>query len=155
MKFVFSGSGSLTTLVTTIVLIDGGVLLAGAVTVLMLSEVWMRVKISVTEAADVVASEPPSTATTEYATRLRTGGCLGYAWGFSGKAWETSFKEQSANTNRRDLRHMIEGNAMRGYWKSLKGTERGEALENRDTFATERERERGSKRDCAVCKTQG
>ena len=115
MKTVFSGSGSLTTFVTTTVLISGGVLLARAVTVLMLSEVWMRVKISETEAADVVASEPPSTATTEYVTRLRTAGCLEYASGFSGRAWETGFKEQSANMNRRDLRHMIEANAMRGY----------------------------------------
>lgn len=39
MEFVFSGSGWLTTFVTTMVLIDGGVLFAGAVTVLMLSEV--------------------------------------------------------------------------------------------------------------------
>ena len=111
MKFVFSGS--LTTFVTTIVLIDGGVLLAGAVTVLMLSEVWVIVKISVTKVADVVASEPPSTATTEYATRLRTGGCIGCACGLRGKAWETSFKEQSANMNKGDLRHMTKANAMR------------------------------------------
>ena len=141
---MFSGSGWLTTFVTTIVLIDGGVLLAGAVTVLVLSEVWIRVKISVTEAADIVASEPPSTATTEYATRLRTGGCLGYAWGFIGKAWQTSFKEQSANTNRRDLRHMTEANAMRVYWKPWKHS-RIEILS--------RLRERG--RDCAVCKHKG
>ena len=114
----------------------------------------MRVKISVTEPADVVASAPPSTATTEYATRLRTGSCLECGWGFSGKAWETSFREQSANMNRRDLRHMIEANAMRVYWKSLKERERGSTRESR--YFRHRERERESEiereRDCAVCK---
>lgn len=115
METVFSGFSSLTTLVTTTVLIDAGMLLASAVTVLMLSEVWTRLKISVTEAADIVASEPPSTATTEYATRLRTRGCLEYVWGFSGKAWEARFKEQSTNTRRRDLGHMIKTDGMRGY----------------------------------------
>ena len=131
MRFVFLGSGSLTTFVTTIVLIDGGVLLAGAVTVLMLSEVWIRVKISVTEVADVVASEPPSTATTEYATRLRTGGCFGCVWGLRGKAWEKSFKEQSANMNKRDLRHMTKANAMRICRNWLKERERGSTRDSR------------------------
>ena len=98
----------------------------------------MRVKISVTEAADAVTSEPPSTATTEYATRLRTGGCLGYAWGLSGKAWEISFKEQSANTNRRDLRDMTKANATGVFWQSLKGRERGSTRESRYFRNTER-----------------
>ena len=124
----------------------------------------MRVTISVTEAADVVASEPPSTATTEYATRLRTGGCLGYAWGFSGKAWEKSFKEQSANMSRKDLRYMTEANALGVCWKSLKGRERGSTresryfrdreIERREERERERERERGQ-RDLRSMQTQG
>lgn len=88
ISMVFAGLNSLTIFVAVIVSIGGGVLLAGAVTVSMLSDVWRRVMVSGTRAAEGVAAEPPpSTATTEYATRLRTAGCLGGAWGFSGKAW--------------------------------------------------------------------
>lgn len=76
---VFAGSNSLTVSVATIVSINSGMLLGGAVTVTMLSDVWMRVIVSGTGAAGGVAAEPPSTATTEYATRLRTAGRLGDA----------------------------------------------------------------------------
>lgn len=81
---VFAGSNSLTTFVATIVSTEGGALLAGTLMVSMLSDVWRRVR-----AARGVAAEAPSTATTEYATRLLTAGWLGAAWGFSGKAWDT------------------------------------------------------------------
>ena len=73
------GSNSLTTFVATIISIDGDMVLAGAVTVTVLSDVSMRVRVSGTGTAGGVAAEPPSTATTEYATRLRTAGCLGGA----------------------------------------------------------------------------
>lgn len=86
---VFAGSNSLTTFVTTIVSTEGGALLAGTLMVSMLSDVWMRVRVAGTGAARGVAAEAPSTATTEYATRLLTAGWLGAAWGFSGKAWDT------------------------------------------------------------------
>lgn len=83
---VFAGSISVTIFVAILVSIDGGVLLAGIVTVSILSEVWMMVTVSDTGAAGDVTAESPSTATTEYATRLRTAGCFGGARGFSGKA---------------------------------------------------------------------
>lgn len=76
---VFPGSNSLTTFVATTVSIDGSKLLVGAVTVTMLSDVWIRVRVSGTGVAGGVAAEPPSTATTEYATRLWATGCLGGA----------------------------------------------------------------------------
>lgn len=70
------GSNSLTTFIATIISIDGGMVLAGAVTVTVLSDVWVRVRarVSRTGTAGGVAAEPPSTATTEYATPLRTAG---------------------------------------------------------------------------------
>ena len=74
---VFAGTNSLTILVAVIVSIDSGVLLVGAATVTMLSDVWMRVRVSGCWGAGTVAAEPPSPATPEYATRLRTTGCLG------------------------------------------------------------------------------
>ena len=76
---VFAGSNSLTVSVATIVSINGGILLVGAVTVTMLSDVWMRVIVSGAGVAGGVTAEPPSTATTEYATRLRSAGRLGGA----------------------------------------------------------------------------
>ena len=88
MNKVFAGSNSLTTFVNTSDSIDRGVLLAEAVTVWTISAVRVRVRTSGTGAAEGVAAEPPSTATTEYGTRLRTAGCLGDAWGFSGRAWD-------------------------------------------------------------------
>ena len=87
MSTVFAGSSSLTVFIATIVSMDRGVLLAGAVTVSMLSDVWMRVRTSGTGTAAGVTAEPPSTATTEYARRFCTAGCLRSAGGFSGKAW--------------------------------------------------------------------
>lgn len=116
MNLVFSGSISLTTSVTTTVSIDGGVLLAGAVTVTMLSDVQVRVRISVAGAAEVVAAEPPSMATTEYATCLRTAGCSGDARGLNGKAWDRRL-EQRANMKRIDVRHIIKSITKRVYWK--------------------------------------
>lgn len=106
MYTVFAGSISLTTFVTTIFSIDHGVLLARVVTVSILSEVRMRVRISGTTAAtaaEVVAAEPPSTATTEYATRLRTAGCLG-DWGFIGKAYE---RKDSSDMIRKDVMRIV------------------------------------------------
>lgn len=85
---VFAGFNSLIICVAIIVSIDSDVLLAGAATVLMLSDVWMRVRVSTTGEAGGAPAEPPSTATTEYATRLRTTACLGGVWGFSGRAWD-------------------------------------------------------------------
>ena len=79
MSTVFAGSNSLNVFIATVVSIEGGVLLAAAVTVSILSDVRMRVRTSGTGAIGGVAAEPPSTATTEYATRLRTVGCLGSA----------------------------------------------------------------------------
>ena len=51
--------------------------------------------------------------------------------------------------NRRDLRHMIEANAMRNYWKSLKGRERGSTRESRYFRDSEREREGERERERA------
>lgn len=73
---VLSGFASLTTFVATIVSIEGGELLAELVTV----------KVSGVGRADGVAAEPPSTATTEYATRRRTWDCLVGSWGLTGRA---------------------------------------------------------------------
>ena len=66
----------------------------------------MGVSTSGTGALEGVGDEPPSTATIEYVTRLRTAGCLGNTWGFIGKAWDIRFKEQSADMNRRDAKYM-------------------------------------------------
>ena len=136
MNTVFSGSIPLTNSVTIIVSIDGGVLLAGAVTVVMLFDVWIRVRVSVTGAADVVISEPPSTSTTEYATRLWTVCRVGDAWGFSGKAKDIKFKEQSAHMNRRDVRHITETRERESVGNHTE--QRVEALKNRDAFETPR-----------------
>lgn len=141
MSMVFLGSNSLTISVTTTVSVDGGVLLAGTVTVLILSDVRVRVRISVAGAAEVVAAEPPSMATTEYATRLRTAGCLGDARGLNGKAWDKRLKEQSANMKRIDVRHIIKSIAKREYWKLLMGAESGSTRESRYFRNGERERD--------------
>ena len=121
MNTVFAGSGPLTTFVTETVSIDRGVLLAGAVTVSMLCEVWVGVSTPGTGALEGVEAEPPSTATTEYATRLRTAGCLGNAWGFIGRAWDIRFKEESADKNRRDVRYITAAIATRESRKMFKG----------------------------------
>ena len=104
---VFGGPDSLTMFVATIVSIDGGVLLAGVVTVSILFEVCIRVIVANTGTAGDVGVEPPSTATTEYGTRLPTAGCLGGAWGFSGKAWEGRFEKESADITIKDVRRMV------------------------------------------------
>ena len=142
MNKVFAGCNSLTTLVITIDSIDGGVLLAEAVTVWMLSAVRVRVRASGTGAAEDVAAEPPSTATTEYGTLLRAAGCLGDAWGFSGRAWDIRSTKQSTDMNRRNVRRMIDAITKCSIGKYRK-EQRVEALEDRDTFPTERY--------CAVC----
>ena len=121
ISIVFAGSSSLTILVATMLSIACSVLLAGTVTVSMLSDVWIRVMTSGTGAAGGVAAEPPSTATTEYATRLRTARCLGAAWGFSGKAWVMGFKEKSVNMTRREVRSMIEVITTTEFWGITKG----------------------------------
>ena len=131
ISIVFAGSNSLTNFVATIVSIACGVLLAMAVTVSMLSDVWIRVMISGTGAAGGVAVEPPSTATTEYATRLRTAGCLGGAWGFSGTAWVIGFKEKSADTTRRDMRSMFEAITIREFWEMSKRAQNGSTRNSR------------------------
>ena len=65
MNTVCAGSISLIIFVVTLALVNGGVLLAGAVTVSIMSDVWMRVRVTGPTAAGVVEAEPPSTATTE------------------------------------------------------------------------------------------
>lgn len=112
ISIVFAGSNSLTIFVATILSTACGVLLAGTVTVSMLSDVWMRVMVSGAGVGGGVAAEPPSTATTEYATRRRIAGCLGGACSFSGKAWVIGSKEKNADTTRREVRSMIEGIAI-------------------------------------------
>lgn len=131
ISIVFAGSNSLTILVDTILSIACGVLLAGTVTVSILSDVWIRVMTSGTGAAGGVAAEPPSTATTEYATRLRTARCLGGAWGFSGKAWVMGFKEKSADMTSREVRSMIEAIAMTEFWEMAKGARNGSTRKSR------------------------
>ena len=136
MNMVFAGSNSLTTSVATIVSIDAGVLLARTVTVLVPSDVRVKVRISVTGAAGAVAVVPPSMATTEYATRLRTAGCLGDARGFNGKAWDIIFKEESADMTKIYVRHITKTTAKRESIGNCRW--RVEALEIRGAFVTER-----------------
>ena len=129
-KTVFAGAEPLTTSVTTTVSIGGGVLLEEAVTVSVLSDVRMKVK-ELCTAIEVVAAEPPSTATTEYATRLWTAGCFGGDRNFRGKAWDKRFKEQSADVTRKHVRRMIEAMTMRAYWNLSKEAESKSTLESR------------------------
>ena len=131
ISIVFAGSNSLTTMVATMLSIACGVLLAGTVTVSMLSDVCIRVMTSGTGAAGGVAAEPPSTATTEYATRLRTARCLGGAWGFSGKAWTMGVKEKSVNMTRREVRSMIEEITTTEFWEMRKGARNGSTRKSR------------------------
>lgn len=131
MSIVSAGSNSLTILVATMLSIACGVLLAGTVTVSMLSDVCNRVMTSGPGAAGGVATEPPSTATTEYSTRLRTARCLGGAWDFSGKAWVMGFKEKSANMTRREVRSMIEAITTAEFWEMTEGARSGNTRKSR------------------------